>query len=52
MKINTRKTADKIENTYEVYEMTTNLGLIVALSPIGASIQKLLSRQSQVRSFP
>ncbi len=41
MKINTRKTADKIENTYEVYEMTTNLGLIVALSPIGASIQKI-----------
>lgn len=41
MKIKTRKFAEGTENYYEVYELTTNLGLTVSLSPFGASIQKI-----------
>lgn len=40
MKINTQKFTDRSENTYEVHEATTNLGLTVTLSPLGASDSK------------
>lgn len=41
MKIKTQKFAEGTRNSYEVYEITTNLGLTVSLSPFGASIQKI-----------
>nr|WP_250645081.1 hypothetical protein [Enterocloster clostridioformis] len=47
MKINTQKFTDRSENTYEVHEATTNLGLTVTLSPLGASIQKIAIRTDQ-----
>ena len=47
MKINTQKFTDRSENTYEVHEATTNLGLTVTLSPLGASIQKIAIRTVQ-----
>ena len=47
MKINTQKFTDRSENTYEIHEATTNLGLTVTLSPLGASIQKIAIRTDQ-----
>ena len=49
MKINTQKFTDRSENTYEVHEATTNLGLTVTLSPLGASIPSAPFREN---TFP